>query len=140
MAEIKSIKDIAEKWARVTPGRVEDYKLGIQNPKRDWETETVAAEDNWKAGVDKAQAAGLFSKGVKEAGTKKWQAKALLKGPGRFAEGVYIAKDDYEKGFGPFRDAIERVDLGPRFPRRDPRNLERVKRVVDALIKQKLGG
>ena len=34
MAEIKSLADIAEKWIRVTPGRVEDYKLGIQNPKR----------------------------------------------------------------------------------------------------------
>jgi len=42
--------------------------------------------------------------------------------------------------FAPFREAIEKVDLGPRFPRRDPRNLERVKRVVDALIKVKIGG
>ena len=139
MAEIKSIAAIADKWARVTPGRAEDYKLGIQNPKRDWEDETIAARDNWKAGVDAAAQKGLFAKGVKEAGTDKWQKKALAKGPGRFAEGVYIAKDDYEKGFAPFRDAIEKVDLGPRFPRRDPRNLDRVKRVVDALIKVKVG-
>ena len=139
MAEIKSASAIAEKWARVTPGRAEDYKLGIQHPKRDWEEETAAAEGNWKAGVDAAQAKGLFGKGVKKAGTKKWQEKALKKGPGRFAEGVYIAKDDYEKGFAPYRDAIERCDLGPRFPRRDPRNLGRVKRIVDALIKEKVG-
>lgn len=139
MAEIKSIKAITEKWARVTPGRTEDYKLGIQNPKRDWETETAAAEGNWKAGVDAAQAKGLFGKGVKAAGTKKWQTKALAKGPGRFAEGVYIAGPDYETGFAPYRDAIEKVNLGPRFPRRDPRNLDRVKRVVDALIKTKVG-
>ena len=140
MAEIKSASAIAEKWARVTPGRVEDYKLGVQNPKRDWEEETSAAEGNWKAGVDAAQAKGLFIKGVKKAGTKKWQNKTLLKGPGRFAEGVYIAKDDYEKGFAPYRDAIEKTDLGPRFPRRDPRNLDRVKRIVNALIKEKVGG
>ena len=140
MAEIKSIKAIADKWTRVTPGRTEDYKLGIQNPKRDWESETAAAEGNWKAGVDAAQAKGLFGKGVKKAGTKKWQDKALAKGPGRFAEGVYMAGPDYEKGFAPYRDAIERVDLGPRFPRRDPRNLSRVKAVVDALIEEKLKG
>lgn len=139
MAEIKSIRAIADKWTRVTPGRVEDYKIGIENPKRDWQEETLAAEGNWKAGVDKAQAAGLFGKGVKKAGTAKWKEKALAKGPGRFAEGVYIAGPDYEKGFAPFRDAIEKVDLGPRFPRRDPRNLDRVKRVVDALVKEKLG-
>lgn len=140
MAEIKSLIAIRDKWTRVTPGRVEDYKLGIEHPKRDWEGETLAAEGNWKAGVDAAQAKGLFGKGVKKAGTAKWKDKALKKGPGRFAEGVYIAGPDYEKGFAPYRDAIERVDLGPRFPRRDPRNLDRVKRVVDALVTEKIKG
>jgi len=139
MAEIKSLSAIREKWTRVTPGRIADYTLGIKNPRRDWETETLAAEDNWKAGVDAAQAKGLFGKGVSKAGSKKWQDKALKKGPGRFAEGVYIAGDDYEKGFAPFREAIARVDLGPKFPRRDPRNLERVRRIVTALIEEKVG-
>ena len=139
MAEIKSLKAIQDKWTRVTPARQEDYKLGIANPRRDWEQETVAAEDNWKVGVDRAQAQGLFVKGVTAAGTKKWQDKALQKGPGRFAEGVYQGGDDYAKGFAPYREAIARVDLGPRFPRRDPRNLDRVKRVVEALIKEKVG-
>jgi hypothetical protein len=119
--------------------RTEDYKLGVQNPRRDWEEETAAAKDTYKAGVDAAHSKGLFEKGVRLAGTKKWQDKALKKGPGRFSEGVYIAGPDYEKGFAPYREAIARVDLGPRFPKRDPRNLERVKRVVDALVKEKLG-
>lgn len=140
MAEIKSLSAIRDKWTRVTPGRQEDYTLGIKNPKRDWADETLAAAANWKLGVDQAQAKGLFEKGVTKAGSKKWQEKALKKGPGRFAEGVYLAADDYEKGFAPFREAIARVDLGPRFPRRDPRNIERVKRVVEALIKQKVEG
>jgi hypothetical protein len=138
MAEIKPLSAIGAKWTRVTPGRTEDYKLGIQNPKRDWADETQAAAGNWKAGIDAAQAKGLFEKGVAKAGTKKWQDKALKKGPGRFAEGVYIAGPDYEKGFAPYHDAIARVDLGPRYPRRDPRNIERVKRVVDALVEEKL--
>jgi hypothetical protein len=139
MAEIRSLAHIRDKWVRVTPMRTEDYKLGIQNPRRDWEEETAAASETYKAGVDAAHQKGLFLKGVRLAGTKKWQDKALKKGPGRFSEGVYIAGPDYEKGFAPYREAISRVDLGPRFPKRDPRNLERVKRVVDALIKEKLG-
>ncbi len=139
MAEIKSLSAIRDKWTRVTPQRTEDYKLGIQNPKRDWEAETLEAKENWKAGVDAAHAKGLFAKGVSAAGTKKWQEKALKKGPGRFAEGVYIAGPDYERGFAPYREAIARVDLGPKFPRRDPRNLDRVKRVVDALVSEKIG-
>ncbi|GAI83151.1 unnamed protein product, partial [marine sediment metagenome] len=79
------------------------------------------------------------AKGVIKAGSKKWQDKALKKGPGRFAEGVYIAGPDYEKGFAPYHEAIARVDLGPRFPKRDPRNLDRVRRVVNALVAEKLG-
>lgn len=138
MAEIKSLAAIKEKWTRVTPGRTEDYKLGIQNPKRDWADEALAAKGNWKAGVDAAAAKDLFAKGISKAGTAKWKERALRKGPGRFAEGVYIAGPDYEKGFAPFHAAIEKIDLGPRFPRRDPRNLNRVKMVVDALIAEKL--
>ncbi|GAI26675.1 unnamed protein product, partial [marine sediment metagenome] len=122
----------------VTPGRTEDYKLGIQNPKRDWAEEAKASEANYKAGVDAAQAKGLFVKGIEVAGTAKWREKALKKGPGRFAEGVYIAGPDFEKGFARFHAAIERVDLGPKFPKRDPRNLARVKAVVDALITEKV--
>jgi len=137
--EVKSLAAIKEKWTRVTPGRTEDYKLGIRNPKRDWAKETVEAEGNYKAGVDAAHAKGLFVKGVEKAGTSKWQDRALKKGPGRFAEGVYIAGDDFQKGFAPFHAALERTDLGPKFPKRDPRNLERVRKVVNALIEEKVG-
>jgi len=139
MAEIKSLADIAEKWIRVTPGRVEDYKLGIQNPKRDWAEEAEAGKDNWKAGIDAAAAKDMFAKGIIKAGTAKWKEKALKKGPSRFAEGVYLAGDDYKKGFAPYREAIAKTDLGPRFPKRDPRNLDRVKRIVAALIAEKVG-
>jgi len=118
--------------------RTEDYKLGIEHPKRDWADEAEASKGNWKMGVDQAASKDLFAKGIREAGTVKWRANALRKGPGRFAEGVMIAAPDYEKGFSRFHAAIERVDLGPKFPRRDPRNLGRVKTVVDALVAEKL--
>ncbi len=137
--EIKSLLAIRDKWIRVTPMRTEDYKIGVKNPKRDWAAETIAAKANWKAGIDAAAAKDLFAKGVTAAGTKKWQAKALQKGPGRFAEGVSLAGPDFESGFKRFHAAIAAADLGPKFPRRDPRNLARVKVVVDALIKEKLG-
>ncbi len=138
MAEIKSLSSIRDKWVRVTPQRTEDYRLGVRSPLKDWAQETIEAADNWKAGVDRAHAADLFKKGVTRAGTPKWQKAALEKGPGRFAEGVALAGPDFEKGYAPYREAIAALDLGPRFPRRDPRNLERVKRVVDAMIKTKL--
>jgi len=137
MAEIKDLAAIKEKWTRVTPQRTEDYTIGIKNPRRDWAGETAGAADNYKAGVDAAHSKGMFAKGVKKAGTAKWQAKALAKGPTRFAEGVYLAGGDYETGFAPYREAIARATLPPRFPKRDPRNLERVKGIVNAMIAEK---
>uniref|UniRef100_A0A6M3LH70 Uncharacterized protein n=1 Tax=viral metagenome TaxID=1070528 RepID=A0A6M3LH70_9ZZZZ len=138
MAEIKSMASIKEKWARVTPQRTQDYQIGVQNPKRDWAEEAAAAKGNWKAGVDAAATKNMFEKGVLKAGSSKWKKGALEKGPGRFAEGVMIAAPDYEKGFAPYREAIDRADIGPRFPRRDPRNLNRVKAIVDALVAEKM--
>lgn len=139
MAEIKSLSSIQDKWTRVTPARSEDYKLGVTNPRRDWATEAAAGAENWKAGIDKAAATGQFGKGVARAGSGKWKSKALAKGPQRFSEGVYLAGPDYQKGFAPFHAAIAGADLGPRFPRRDPRNIDRVRKVVDALVQAKIG-
>jgi len=139
MAEVKSIGRIKEKWTRVTPMRTEDYKIGVTSPRRDWEKAAVAAKDSHKAAMAEAAAKDSFAKGITKAGSSKWQGRALQKGPGRFAEGVMVGGDDYEKGFAPFRDEIEKTVLPPRFPRRDPRNLQRVSVLNIALGKKKTG-
>ena len=140
MAEIKDLSKVASKWTRVTPGRQDDYKDGVNNPRRDWATQASAGESNYVAGVASAQSKGMFKKGVENAGSAKWKSKTLAKGPGRFAEGVYSSGSDYEKGFQPYHDAIKNANLGPRFPRRDPRNLQRVATVVNAINAVKTGG
>lgn len=143
MAFIRSIEQIAKKFATVTPGRSEDYRFGVQNPRRDWATATAAAESAYEGGVTQAIAKKRFGKGVKKAGTPTWQEGAILKGTARWGPGVTIAQDKYARNFARYRDAIERVTLPPRYPRRDPRNLDRVKAIVNALIAAKeaaLGG
>lgn len=137
MAFIRSMADIARKWASVTPMRSADYEAGVKNPRRDWAQATSAAEDSWKAGVTAAAAKSLFSKGVNAAGTPRWQSGAIQKGVARWGPGVTVAEPDYQRGFSPYRDAIERVTLPPRYARRDPRNLARVKAIVDAMIRVK---
>lgn len=139
MAEIKSLTRIGEKWTRVTPMRTEDYKLGIQSPRRDWEKSAIAAKESHKAAMATAAAQDSFAKGIAKAGSGKWQGRALAKGPGRFAEGVMVGGPDYEKGFAPYRDEIEKTTLPPRFPKRDPRNLLRVSAIATALGKKKTG-
>jgi hypothetical protein len=140
MAKIKSADSIAEKWSRVTPQRTEDYREGIENPRVDWSSAAAGAEDSWRDGVTSAGTRKAFSNGVKKAGTDKWQRKALEKGTNRFAEGVSLAGEDYKKGFGPFRDTIEKTTLPPRGPKGDPRNIERVRVLSQALRNQKTGG
>ena len=134
MAAIRSIEKIAKKWATVTPGRTEDYRQGVESPRKDWETATAAAEDAYQAGVTQAIAEKRFGKGVRSAGTEKWQRGAIEKGTQRWGPGVAMAESQYASGFGPIRDAIERVTLPPRYARRDPRNLNRVKAIVDAVV------
>lgn len=137
MAFIRSIAKIAAKFADVTPGRTAEYEYGVANPRRDWEQATAAAEPAYEQGVTQGIAKKRYSKGVKKAGSAKWQKGAKEKGTVRWGPGVALAKDDYAKGFAPYHDEIEKVVLPPRYPRRDPRNLKRVEAIAVALGKRK---
>jgi len=140
MAEIKSASAIAEKWSRVTPQRVPDYENGVRQPGKDWANNTAAAESSFEAGIQNAIQQKRFGKGVKNAGTAKWQSKTLEKGTQRWGPGVSVAQSDYENGFAPYRDEIERTSLPPRYPKGDPRNIERVSKLAKALHAKKMSG
>ena len=140
MPAIRSAQEIAEKWARVTPGRSSDYEAGVKSPKKDWETQTVAAEGAWEGGIQNAIANKSYVRGVRRAGTAKWQTKASTLGVSRWGPGVAAAKDDYEKGFAPYRDIIERITLPPRKPKGDPSNIDRVRVIAAALHEAKVKG
>lgn len=131
---VKSLAEIREKWQRVTAQRAPDYQAGVENPKVDWAQATAAAEGNYEQGVQQSIAAKRFGKGVKRVGSSKWAKGAIEKGVARWPTGVAAAGPEFEKGFGPFRDALERLTLPPRRARRDPANLNRVKAVVDNMI------
>lgn len=137
MAQIRSVDAIAKKWAEVTPMRSADYAFGIANPRRSWAAATKAAEPAYKDGVTKAISRGAFGKGVSKAGDEKWSRKASVNGVRNWGPGVAEAQGDYASGFAPYQAAIAAVQLPPRYARRDPRNLARVKAVVDALVAKK---
>lgn len=137
MIPIKSIDTIASKWSSVTPMRSADYAAGIASPRRPWAAATAAAESAYEGGVQKAITRKAFGKGVKKAGDAKWQRKASTRGVANWGPGVAEARGDYSAGFAPYRDAIANTTLPPRYARRDPRNMARVKAVVDALIAKK---
>lgn len=140
MPEVKSASQIAQKWGRVTPQRTQDYDQGVRNPKRDWQSATAGAAERYQQGVQQAIANDQFSKGVSEAGTEKWARKTREVGVGRWGPGVQAAEGDFQKGFEPYRQAIESTDIGPRYPKGDPRNIERVAKIAKALHEKKVGG
>lgn len=138
MPKVKS--NYASKWARVTPQRTEDYQQGVQNPKQSWQQATLAAEANQAAGVQQAIQDKRFAKGVQKAGDTTWQQGALQKGVTRFGEGVQVSEQKYASGFAPFAQVIESTQLPPKYPKGDPRNIERVKAIASALRNKKVKG
>lgn len=138
MAKIKDMARIVEKWKRVAAGAGPEYEEGIRNPKADWETETKAAEARYEAGVSAAIARKGFGKGVRKAGTPKWQAMSLAKGPGRWSQGIDLSGDAYQAGFEPYARVIAALSLPPRGPKGDPRNIARVAAVAKALHDAKI--
>jgi len=138
MPTCKPLDKIAAKWTRVCQTAGESYSDGVRNPRRDWSDATTKAANSYAAGVQAAVSSGRFAKGVTAAGTAKWQANSLAKGPARWSEGVRLGQDAYERGFAPFRQIIEGINLPARGPVGSPGNIERVKIIADKLHAAKL--
>ncbi len=130
---------VCNRWKKNTAASGKDYEDGIRNPKRSWGKATCEAGDCYKAGVDKAHSQGAFRKGVKRAGNKGWKIPTIIKGPGRFAQGVSRGGQDYHAGFAPYFKVIRRTNLPARFAKRDPRNINRCSAMAAALGRAKAG-
>lgn len=142
MANIKAIEQSSDKWSRRSAVAAPDYQEGVANPRRPWAESTLAAEANYKTGVVQAANAGRFGQGVRAAGNERWRNKSMAVGPGRFAEGVQVAKPDWETGFKPYHQTIAALTMPPRGPKGSPANLQRVQAIATALrsVYERKGG
>lgn len=131
--KVKPLADISEKFVRVAATRQQDYEAGVRDPGTDWATATAAAAETYNAGIQEAVQRNAFTKGVNAAGTAKWQKGTAGKGVQRWAPGIRDSRADYETGFAPYREALERVTLPPKGPRGDERNFQRSVAVGRAL-------
>ena len=137
--DIMPLEKTVDKWNRRVSIAGPEFEDGLRNPKTDWEASTLAAVSTWEAAMQEAIRLGSFASGVREAGTRKWQDRALSLGVARWPTGVSAAVGDYRTGFAPYHAALERLTLPPRFARGDTRNYERVKAIGTALRKIKMG-
>jgi len=133
MANIKPLEQASDKWSRRASAAAPDYAAGIENPRRSWAEASLAAENNYKQGVIAAANAGRYGQGVRSAGNEKWQNRAKTVGPGRFSEGVQVARSDWERGFRPYHQAIQSLKLPPRGPKGSPQNIQRVAAIATTL-------
>ena len=129
-----------KRWVDRASIASDTYKQGILNPRRDWAQATAAAADNQALGAQAAIADGRFVKGVQKAGSAKWSAKAINLGGSRFVQGVQAGQNDYATGIKPYLDVIEATSLPTRYPKGDPRNIDRVSVLNKALRAKKTGG
>ena len=127
------------RWQKRTADASEEYVKGVKNPKRSWGKCTCEAQDRYKAGIDQAHNRGAFRKGVKKTGSRGWKAKTLWKGPARFADGVHGAGDSYARGYKPYHTHFPSIRMPTRFPRGDPRNIQRCAAVTSAFGMLKVG-
>jgi len=137
MPRVRSVSGTT--YARRAAAAQDSYRDGVLNPRNDWEKATVDASDRMKAATIKSLDSGSFAKGVRKAGNATWQKNASELGPSRFASGTEAAATKWEDGVRPYIETIERTTLPPRYPKGDPRNLERVKVMADVLHRQKSG-
>jgi hypothetical protein len=140
MPAVKPLNLIVDKWARRAAQAGPDYASGVKQPRRDWQQAASQAEEAYIAGVQQAASEGRYGKGVSEAGTQKWQRKAIAVGAQRYGPGVAAAKSDYQQNFAPFAQVISSVQLPPRGAKGDPRNYEAVRMIGEALHNAKTGG
>jgi hypothetical protein len=138
MPAVKSMDRIVEKWKRVAGAAGAEYTEGIQNPRADWATQTKEAEPRYEAGVQASINRKGFGKGVTKAGTVKWQAMSVAKGPSRWSAGISLSGDAYREGFEPYARVLTALTLPARGARGDPKNIERVRKVAEALHNEKV--
>ena len=131
--KVRPLNLVAAKWNTRAASASPEYEIGVTNPRAPWDAQSLAAKKSWQDGGTQAAARDAYAKGVSGAGAARWQAKTLAKGPARFSQGVAVSQADYEKGFAPYRDAIERVDLPPRGPTGSPQYLQRMTGIPQAL-------
>lgn len=136
---IKDTGSLAKKFVTRAGQAGGDYKTGVEASGADWEAKTKAAGQTWADGVNQAIADKRFERGVSDAGSAKFVARASSLGAQRYPTGVAAAEGDWSKGTQPYLDALKGMDLPVRRPKGDPANQQRANAVAMRLRAIKVG-
>lgn len=135
---VKPPSEWAEKWARVTPARQQDFQKGVSDPNVKWAEPTVAAKAAYDQGIQESIARGAREAGVAAAGDAKWRRKIQETGVARWAPGVRAARADYQTGVAAPASVLSTVEVNERGPVGSQQNYEKVQQIGEALRADKL--
>lgn len=116
VASVPAVGRVAEKWSRRAGQAGEDYRMGVEQTGKSWQSAATAGAANYKAGVAAASSAGRYEKGIAKAGDARWKRRAIENGAVRYGPGVASAQGDFASAIGPVLETIGRTDLPPRGP------------------------
>lgn len=122
---IKPAASSQQKYVTNTGSAVSAYTAGIQNPRRDWQTATAAAEQTYDAGVQAAIASQRFSKGITPDAATKQKQNATTLGAQRYPQGTSNAAPNWAKNTQPVLDAMSQVPDMPRGPKMSQQNFDK---------------
>ncbi len=108
---LRPIEQLADKFAKRAQAASPEYLAGVSAPKKDQAAEAIAAAPAYNQGVQEAIARDGFAKGLRKAGTAKWQEKAKTLGAQRYSQGGAGAKADCQTGFAPYAGVLSSVSL-----------------------------
>lgn len=137
--KVKSAAEAGEKFGRKAPGAVPDYIKGIENPKRDWQTSTLAAEPIYETATQEAIADKRFGKGVRRTSDAEHKAASVGKGASRYPQGIREAVPKYVERIAPVLAHMERITLPPPGPRGSPANIARSVAFQEQMAKFRTG-
>jgi len=111
------------------------YEQGVKLA--EWQKPAMDAEDLWADAIMEAAREKRRQKGIAKVTDEEWRKDTINKGKPIIATRIRDALDDWEKGWKPFRDALEALELPEKTT--DPiTNIDqRVKPVVETLVRKK---
>jgi len=137
--KIKSVDEIAKKWADVTPGRAPYYEAEVKVAGSDWKSGAAAGQKPYEDAMRDPKVLSRRAAKITDEAASKFQSKAANVGPGRFREGITAGQAFFVSGFGPYQGVISAWTPPARGPRGDPKNYDIVKSIGDALHKKRVG-
>lgn len=136
---IKDLGSLSQKFVTRAGAATGDYTDGVKQAGPDWEQKTKAAAGTWKQAMTEVVGTTRFEQGVSEAGSAKFVNRASTLGAQRYAPGVQASAGEWQKGFAPYHQALQGMDLPPRAPRGSPQNSQISQAVAQRLAAIKRG-